>query len=322
MFRLLPGPGLCLFLVACAGWQNGAEYANLPVAPAVELSDTPFFPQQAYQCGPAALATVVVSAGSGVSPETLRPLVYIPEREGSLQAEMLVAPAAYGLLGIRTGTSMRALFELVNTGHPVVVLQNLGLDSLPAWHYAVVIGYDLAKGEIYLRSGTERRARFSFNRFQKTWSRAGYWAMVVVAPAEVPVAVAPVDYLKAASSLERLHRYAEARRTYQAAIRRWPENSLAWAGAGNVAYALSDFTAAESAYRQALALDPGNALVMNNLALAMAQQGCVQQARRVLACARRGAPADATLAATASEISRFQDTPGACRHFLCPVAAE
>jgi tetratricopeptide (TPR) repeat protein len=317
----LPGPCLCLLLVACAGWQAGADYTNLPVAPVVELTDTPFFPQQAYQCGPAALATVVVSAGARVSPEALQPLVYIPERKGSLQPEMLVTPARYGLLGIRTEASLRALFELVDSGRPVVVLQNLGLDALPVWHYAVVIGYDLAKGEIYLRSGTDRRVSMSFGRFEKTWSRAGYWAMVVVPPDEVPVAVAPGNYLSAASSLERLREFSEARQAYQAAIRRWPDNALAWAGAGNVAYALSEFAGAESAYRQALRLSPENALLMNNLAMSLAEQGCTEQAGIVIDCALGRFPDVPVLGITAEEISRFSDSGAACRAFRCPFDA-
>ena len=135
------------------------------------------------------------------------------------------------------------------------------------------------------------------------------------------MAVEPTDFLKAASSLERLHRYAEARRAYQAATQLWPDNALVWAGAGNVAYALSDFDPAESAYRRALALEPGNVLVMNNLALALAQRGCAVQARAVIDCALGRSPDAPLLAATAEEISQFSDSGGDCRVFNCPSGA-
>src|SRR3569623_3150374 len=57
---------------------------------------------------------------------------------------------------------LAALLREVGAGHPVQVLQNRGLSWAPRWHYAVVVGYDLARDEVVLRSGTERRHRVSF----------------------------------------------------------------------------------------------------------------------------------------------------------------
>src|SRR5437868_6842253 len=54
----------------------------------VELKEVPFFPQDEYQCGPAALATVLNTFGVKVTPEELVPEVYLPARKGSLQAGM------------------------------------------------------------------------------------------------------------------------------------------------------------------------------------------------------------------------------------------
>ena len=55
------------FLAGCATPQTDRlmkSPAQLP--PKVELTNVPFFPQEAYQCGPAALAMAL--AWSGVSP--------------------------------------------------------------------------------------------------------------------------------------------------------------------------------------------------------------------------------------------------------------
>jgi hypothetical protein len=46
-------------------------------------------------------------------------------------------------------TGPDSMFEEVAAGHPVIVLQNLGLSWYPVWHYAVVVGYDqLGSAEI------------------------------------------------------------------------------------------------------------------------------------------------------------------------------
>src|SRR5262249_47579541 len=92
-----------VFLFVCAALLQGCasftpqteslaqgRIAGLP--PARELVAVPFFPQSDYECGPAALATVMVAAGVKVTPEELVPEVYLPERKGSLQVEMLAAP--------------------------------------------------------------------------------------------------------------------------------------------------------------------------------------------------------------------------------------
>jgi hypothetical protein len=40
------------------------------------------------------------------------------------------------------------LCEEVAAGHPVIVLQNIGLSWYLVWHYAVVVGYDLHEGTV------------------------------------------------------------------------------------------------------------------------------------------------------------------------------
>jgi len=321
LYKAPPVTGaLCILLLlqACAASSPYRELDSLPIAPAAELSDIPFYPQEVYQCGPAALATVVGQAGVDVSPETLQPLVYLPGRKGSLQFEMLATPARYGLLGVQIKPSMQALFELVSSGYPVLVLQNLGLESLPVWHYAVVIGYNLERRRILLRSGLDPKVSYRFGRFEKTWARADHWAMVVVPPGEVPIAVEPLAYLQAANVLERLQRYPSAHRAYLAAADHWPDNALAWAGAGNSAFALGAFAAADAAYRRALELDPDNVLLLNNLAVALGEQGCRAEALAAVDCALRQQPDNPVLETTAEEIRQSTARQSDCRHVSCP----
>jgi hypothetical protein len=64
----------------------------------IELAATPFFPQEDFQCGPAALATVLVASGIAVTPEALAAEVFIPERRGSLAIELIGAARRHGRL--------------------------------------------------------------------------------------------------------------------------------------------------------------------------------------------------------------------------------
>jgi len=306
-----------LLVVACAPYQAQEADPSLPLERSRELVGTPFFPQDRYQCGPASLATVLNAAGASVLPEHIQPLVYLPGNKGSLQAEMLAAASHYGYLAVPVPPDLDSLLQELSAGRPVLVLQNLGVEVLPVWHYAVVIGYDLEQRTFYLRSGRDRRKVYSFRRFLKTWSRAAYWAMVVVEPGDVPVSATATDYLKAASALERQHKPAAALRAYTAATRRWPDQPLLWAAAGNAAYTLERHADAEAAYREALSLQPDAVPIMNNLALALAAQGCTPTALAVLDCAIRQAPANTVLDKTLNEINELNNEAVDCRGFTC-----
>ena len=101
--RLVAGVFVLAVLSGCASlFPQTKELARggLPqgLPEKIELSQTAFFPQLEYQCGPAALATVLVSAGVKTTPEELVPQVYIPERKGSLQVEMLAAARRHGMV--------------------------------------------------------------------------------------------------------------------------------------------------------------------------------------------------------------------------------
>src|SRR4051812_47501607 len=50
----------------------------------VELTSVPFFPQDDYQCGPAALATALAYSGVNITPDPLVKQVFLPSRNGSL----------------------------------------------------------------------------------------------------------------------------------------------------------------------------------------------------------------------------------------------
>ena len=57
-------PALFLVCAACAPIPE--DVSELPESSFIELDQTPFFPQEKYQCGPAALTTVLAMSGADV----------------------------------------------------------------------------------------------------------------------------------------------------------------------------------------------------------------------------------------------------------------
>jgi tetratricopeptide (TPR) repeat protein len=268
---------LMLVLAGCATAPPPPELTYEPPPAAlprkVELSSVPYFPQEDFQCGPAALAMVLNHAGVTTDPAALKPEVYLPEREGSLQVEMAATVRRHGRVAYLLEPALGDVLEEVARGAPVVVLQNLALDWYPAWHYAVVIGYDLERKEIILRSGREQRQTLSFTTFQNTWARSAYWAMVALPPERVPATAREARYVSAVNALGKTGDLPAAHAAYQAAAERWPQSLGVQIGLGNVAYLMKRLDIAEQAFRRAVNDHPDSVAALNNLAQTLSDMG-------------------------------------------------
>lgn len=271
---------LTLLLTSCASTpQTESLLANSKDIPKRhELVDVTFFPQEEYQCGPAALATMFQNTGLSITPEELVPEIYLPARKGSLQIEILASSRSHGRVPYRIEPNLRALFAEVSAGNPVLVLQNLSLSWAPTWHYAVVVGFDLSHEEVILRSGLEKRRITHMGTFERTWARSNYWGIVLLPPAQLPATAETDKYLKTVVTLEQVKRWQEANIAYQTALSRWPGNLVALMGLGNTSYQLKDLSSAENAFRDAVNNHPTFAPAYNNLAQVLLDKGNLTEA--------------------------------------------
>lgn len=235
--------------------------------------------QERYQCGPAALAMSLRAAGFAIDADALVPQVYLPQREGSLQVEMIAAGRRTGAVSTTIPSRMDALVAELAAGNPVLVLQNLSLPIVPKWHYAVAIGYDVDRHDIILRSGTTERLVMPMSTFEHTWARSGYWGMVTLAPGHLPATAEEEKVVDALVALEKSSPANVTRKTYAVAAQRWPDNLALALGLGNTAYAAGDKAAAAEAYRRASERHPDSGAAANNLAVALMDLGQLKAAR-------------------------------------------
>lgn len=280
MIRLPRAAGIllaaCLFLSGCVTRGPLLESRTQ----VVELDDTPFFPQDAHQCGPSALATVLGASSVSVTPQDLESRVYLPGRRGSLQVEMQAAPRAYGRLAYRIEPELSAITAELDAHRPVLVLHNYGLPFWPRWHYAVVVGYDGTKDKITMRSGRKRRQQLSAANFMRAWDNGDRWALVVLRPGELPAHPDKQRYLEAAAAFEGVAQPKDVWSTFDAAVKQWPDEPVAWIGRGTASYRLADKPAAAADYRAALRIDNAQPAAHNNLAMTLLDMGCATQARQ------------------------------------------
>lgn len=244
----------------------------------VELRNMPFFPQEKYQCGPAAVATVLNFHNLKISPEEISSRVYLPEKKGSLQVELIAEFRSQGLVPYLLEPNLENILDEVESGFPVLILQNFGTERLPIWHYAVVTGFDLKERNLILNSGKQQGLKIKLSRFLKTWKRAGHWAIVAVPVNKMPVTANLTDYLSVVADMEALGNLEAAKSGYEMAADYWADSELPLLGLANVAYQSGNYASSRAYLSKALELAPENPDILNNLAYTHAAEGCFVRA--------------------------------------------
>lgn len=256
-----------------------AEWTQLQKA---QLTDTAFFPQKKYQCGPASLASVLQQSGVTITPDTLSRQIYLPERHGSLQLELIGATRRNDRIPYRLQPNLSAIARELQQHRPVLILQNLGLRSIPAWHYAVVIGIDPALSTITLHSGTTKNLSMDAGKFLRSWDLAERWGIVALRPGELPADNNPAAFLKAVAAYSTVTNDDTVVKSYANAVKRWPQNHLAWFSYAANAQVSGNHSLAIRNYLQALRIKPDHLPSINNLSLMYAETGKFDQALKLL----------------------------------------
>jgi len=282
--------GIFLFLIslsACIAPQSKQLQLERPhdLPTKAFIKNVPFYPQQQFHCGPSTLAMAMNFYGKNLSPNELAKDVFTPGRKGSFQAEMKAAVRKRGMIAYELTPELVYLLAEISVGHPVIILQNKAVKYYPIWHYALVIGYDLNKKQIYLHSGLNENYIVSMSVFEFTWKRSNRWAMVVLPTDTLPNDRNLIHLLQAAVDLEEVGQIEAANQTYQTITKRWPDNLVAVMGAANTYITLDNPESATAYYLQALKLNPQRAEIYNNLAYSLLAQSCYQSSLSSIQCA-------------------------------------
>ena len=284
------------------------------------IKNVPFYPQQAFHCGPSTLAMAMNFYGKKLTPNELAKDVFIPGRKGSFQSEMKAAVRKRGMLAYELTPELVYLLAEVSVGHPVIILQNKSVKYYPVWHYALVIGYDLNKKQIYLHSGLNENYIVSMSVFEFTWKRSKRWAMAVLPVDTLPNDRNLINALQAAVDLEEVGQTQAANQAYQTITRRWPDSFVAVMGAANSHLTLGNSGNATEFYLRALELKPTRADIYNNLAYSLLAQSCYESSLTSIQCAIVLSPDNPEFLDSQREISQSANkkTLNSCPIISCP----
>lgn len=271
-----------LLLAGCASTPRISNPERLGIPQQASIADVPFFGQRDYQCGPAALAMVLNDSGVEIGVDALIPQLFLPNRQGSVQPEMLATVRRQGRIPFVLDNDIESLLKTLAAGQPVVVMQNLSLPIAPLWHYAVAVGYDLDEETIRLHTGFKPSQDMALSTFDATWARSDRWAMVALRPGEIPAGISAEAALTAIGDAERVQGAVALLPSWEALVERWPGLAMGWFGLGNARYSNGDRAGAADAFRFATLHDPELAAAWLNLGLTLHSLGQEQEARTAL----------------------------------------
>jgi ABC-type bacteriocin/lantibiotic exporter with double-glycine peptidase domain len=143
------------------------------------ITAVPFIAQDAYQCGPAALAMVLRYWGAAAEADEIGRALYLRSARGVLNVELEFQARRRGF---RTeafeGTLERVKAEL-RRDRPLIVFQDLGRGGVSVPHFAVLLGFDDQAEVVVLHSGTTPYHRLSYTEFLRTWASRRGWTLLV-----------------------------------------------------------------------------------------------------------------------------------------------
>lgn len=200
---------LCISLAGCGG-PTALQQSLRQMPERVELTGVPAFPERAYFGAPSALSSLLVYQGVDTSPGAVSKQLKLPQQEAQLEQNIQAQVNANGLLVYPLQPNLADLLKQVAAGYPVMLRFNEGLGWINMPLYALLIGYDRQNQTLLLRAGNSRRWETSFSSFESSWASSGSWAVLALAPLQLPAEVDSQRWLQAADELQRAGQLAAA----------------------------------------------------------------------------------------------------------------
>lgn len=147
------------------------------------LEDVPFFKQDEYHCGPAALATVInysyirANRPERVDIGDVVRAVYSPTARGVLGMDMEKYGRSHGFLPIRQKGSLATLRDSIDKKEPVIILVEYGFLFYTLNHFLVVKGY--SGNGIVVNTGRKENEIIMDGELEHIWKKTDYWSLVL-----------------------------------------------------------------------------------------------------------------------------------------------
>ena len=147
------------------------------------LEKVPFEKQNAYQCGPAALAGVLNYWGAKAATDEIAQGMVSPTAGGVLGVDLEAYAQKHGFNATDYTGSIQDLKNKIDAGFPVIVEVDYGFWVYQKNHFMTVVGYYSGKngdpGGLIVHDGYTPFAKIPEEEFMKIWKKTGYWSLLI-----------------------------------------------------------------------------------------------------------------------------------------------
>lgn len=141
------------------------------------IENVAFYPQKAYQCGPASLAGVLNYWGIKVSPNDISNEIYSSSAKGTLTLDMKFYAENKGLRAIIYKGNLEDIKQKINSGYPLIILVDFGFWIFKKNHFMVVTGYD--ENGVIVNSGKEKQKFLLKEELLRSWRKTDFWTLLI-----------------------------------------------------------------------------------------------------------------------------------------------
>ncbi len=170
-------------LTACTAARREVHVKVQPPPGAVIISNVPFYEQEDFQCGPAALATVVnywygKKPGRELLPvERIIADIYSPTARGVLGLDLEIYAGKLGFQVRQYRGSIADIKAQVDRGVPLILLVDFGFLAYQVNHFMVSTGYT-PEGIIF-NSGKKENELITDDELTGIWKKTGFWTLSI-----------------------------------------------------------------------------------------------------------------------------------------------
>lgn len=146
------------------------------------IMSVPFFPDDEYMCGPAAMAGVLGFYDDRITLSEVRQGVFSHIFKGTLTMDMLLYAKKRGYRAEYYKSSFDDLKSHIKRDEPLILFLNLGIEEKPRGHFITVTGYHDTLRVVIANDGLEERKVITYEDLEEDWGKTGYSAILILPP--------------------------------------------------------------------------------------------------------------------------------------------
>jgi hypothetical protein len=170
-----------LALQGCAGPTRGDLLQKFEQNPELGsyVRDVPFYPQEKFMCGPAALTSLLNYYSFGYDLDEVTSAVFEEKINGTLLMDMLIYAKLKGFNAQVYNSGPYDLKARLKKKNPMILFLNLGTKKKPVGHYIVAIGFDDETATVIAHSSLIQAQIFPYRSIMADWKKTGYSALLI-----------------------------------------------------------------------------------------------------------------------------------------------